>query len=80
MPKGGRPPLSDRERRTVMITFRTTTTVKALAERGARSEGRSLANYLEQLIWGGCREGLGRATPCQTAGEDLRKIGADNAA
>jgi len=48
--------------------FRTTPSLKALAERVARSEGRSLANFLEQLIWAGCREGLGRAA-YQAAGE-----------
>ena len=67
-PKRGRPATRG-EHRTKQITFRTTATLKALAERVARSEGRSLANFLERLIWDGCREGLGRATPYQAAGE-----------
>ena len=79
-PKGGRPPLPKGERRTAAINFRTTATLKALAERLARGEGRSLANFLERLIWDGCREGLGRATPYQAAGENTQIIGADNAA
>jgi hypothetical protein len=65
---GGRPPSKD-ERRSAAINFRTSPTLKALAERVARSEGRSLANFLERLIWDGCREGLSRATPYQAAGE-----------
>jgi hypothetical protein len=68
------------ERRTAMVTFRTTAALKALAERLAKSEGRSLANLLERLIWDGWREGLGRAAPYRPTGEDLRNIGADNAA
>jgi hypothetical protein len=63
-------PVTKGERRTVGINFRTTATLKALAERMARSESRSLANFLERLIWDGCREGLGRAVPYQAAGED----------
>jgi hypothetical protein len=38
------------EKRTVAIAFRTTATVKALAEHLARKEGRSTANLIEQLI------------------------------
>jgi uncharacterized protein (DUF2267 family) len=52
-----------------MITFRTTLTLKALAERLAKAEGRSLANFLERLIWGGWREDLGRAGPHQPEGK-----------
>jgi hypothetical protein len=59
---------AETERREAMVMFRTTPSLKALAERVARSEGRSLANFLEQLIWAGCREGLGRAA-YQAAGE-----------
>jgi hypothetical protein len=58
---GGRPPSKD-ERRTAAINFRTSPTLKALAERLARSEGRSLANLLERLIWDETR-GLDRAAP-----------------
>jgi hypothetical protein len=59
--RGGRPTMRDDERRAAQITFRTTMTLKALAERLARAEGRSLANLLERLIWDECRGGLDRA-------------------
>ena len=78
-PKGGRPPSKD-ERRSAAINFRTTPTLKTLAEHLARAEGRSLANFLGCLIRDRCRGGLDRAAPYQAAGEDLQKIGADNAA
>jgi hypothetical protein len=39
-----------KEVRSAMIAFRTTPTMKALAERLAKAEGRSLANFLERLI------------------------------
>jgi hypothetical protein len=68
------------ERRTAVILVRTTTRLKALAERAARAEGRSLANLLERLIWDGCRGDLSRSAPYQAAGGDLRRIGADSAA
>jgi len=55
------------ERRSTSITFRTTLELKALAERLARAEGRSLANLLEQLIWNECRGGLDRAAPASRA-------------
>ena len=54
----GRPPTKG-ERRTAAINFRTTAELKALAERLAKAENRSLANLLEQLIWDGCRRSLG---------------------
>ena len=38
--------------------FRTTPSLKALAERLAKAEGRSVANLLERLIWDGCRRSL----------------------
>jgi hypothetical protein len=53
-----------------MVAFRTTTTLKSLAERLARAENRSLANYLERLVWDGCRESLGRAASYQPTEED----------
>lgn len=55
-PKGGRPPSPKDERKEASVTFRTTTALKAMAERVARSENRSLANYIERLISDGCRE------------------------
>jgi hypothetical protein len=55
--------MRDGERRAAQITFRTTRTLKGLAERLARAEGRSLANMLEQLIWNECRERGERAQP-----------------
>ena len=56
----GRPPTKG-ELRTAMINFRTTATMKALAEHLARAEGRSLANFLDCLIRDRCRGGLDRA-------------------
>jgi len=64
---GGRPVMRDDERRAAQITFRTTKAMKALAERLARAEGRSLANLLERLIWDECRGGLDRVAPYQAA-------------
>jgi hypothetical protein len=46
------------ERRTAQITFRTTETLRTLAERLARAESRSLANLLERLIRDECRRNL----------------------
>jgi hypothetical protein len=63
---GGRPAMKG-ERRTVIISFRTTATSKALAYRLAKAEGRSLANYIERLIWEG---GLDRVAPYQAAMPD----------
>ena len=45
----GRPPTKD-ERQTVQITFRTTASLKSLAEHFAKAEGRSLANFLGRII------------------------------
>jgi hypothetical protein len=64
---GGRPVMRDDERRAAQITFRTTVALKAMAERLARDQGRSLANMLEQLIWNECRGGLDRAAPASRA-------------
>jgi hypothetical protein len=64
---GGRPVMRDDERRAAQITFRTTVVLKGLAERQARAEGRSLANFLERLIWDECRGGLGRTAPYPAA-------------
>ena len=66
---GGRPTAKD-ERRTAMVAFRTTGSLKSLASRLARSENRSLANYLEHLVWNGCRESLSRAASYQPTEED----------
>jgi len=46
------------ERRTTQISFRTTETLRTLAERMARAESRSLANLLERLIRDECRRNL----------------------
>ena len=53
-------PTTKGEKRTAAIAFRTTASTKMLAERLARGQGRSLANYLETLIWNETR-GLDRA-------------------
>ena len=70
--KAGKPKVSGRpvtkgERREATVTFRTTPTLKALAERLAKAEGRSLANLLERLIWDGCRRGLADERATATA-------------
>jgi hypothetical protein len=61
--KAGKPKVGGRavtkgERREAMVMFRTTPSLKALAERLAKAEGRSVANLLERLIWDGCRRSL----------------------
>jgi hypothetical protein len=61
-------PLTKGERQTVQITFRTTPTLKALAEHLARAEGRSLANFFASLIRNRCGGGPDRAAPYQAAG------------
>jgi hypothetical protein len=60
------------ERRTAQITFRTTETLRTLAERLARAESRSLANLLERLIKDECRRSLDRAAPYQAVEDAWR--------
>jgi predicted HicB family RNase H-like nuclease len=41
---------TEAEHKTLSLSFRIRPSIKALAERRAREEGRSLANYIEWLV------------------------------
>jgi hypothetical protein len=61
-PHRGRP-VTKGEKRTAAIAFRTTATVKALAEHLARREGRSTASLIEQLIERAAAAGTTKSDP-----------------